>query len=50
MDVQRARLVLIVEKLIASFVDLAIEHSFFDQELRPLEVAVTGQQRVVEVE
>ena len=49
-DVERARLVLLVELLVARFVHLAVEHALLDQELRPLEVAVAGEQGVVEIE
>ena len=49
-DVERARLVLLVELLVARFVHLAVEHALLDQELRPFEVAVAGEQRVVEIE
>src|SRR5262245_36877805 len=50
MDVQRAGLVLVVELLVARFVDFAVEHALLDQELGPLEIAVAREQRVVEVE
>ncbi len=49
-DVQRARLVLLVELLVARLVHLAVEHPLLDQELRPLEVAVAGKEGVVQVE
>ena len=49
-DVQRPGLVMLEELLVARFVDFAIEHAFFDQKLCPLEIAVAGQQGVVQVE
>ena len=49
-DVQRPRLVMLEELLVARFVDFAIEHAFVDQELSPLEIAVASEQRVIEVE
>ena len=49
-DVERAGLVLLVELVVARFVDLAVEHALLDQELRPLEIAVAREQRVVEIE
>src|SRR5688572_23379 len=48
-DVERARLVLLEELLVARLVDLAVEHLLLDQELRPLEIAVAREQRVVEI-
>jgi hypothetical protein len=49
-DVERPGLVLFVEVRVACLVKLAVEHAFRDEELRPLEVGVSGEQRVVEVE
>ena len=49
-DVERARFVLLVESEIARLVELAIEHTLLDQELGPFEVAVSREQRVVQVE
>ena len=49
-DVQRAGLVLLVERTVLRFVVGALEHAAIDQELAPLVVAVAGEQRVVEVE
>ena len=49
-DVERARLVLLVEMLVARFVDLPVEHALLDQELGPLEIAVAGQERVIQIE
>ncbi len=50
MDIERAVLVLFVEFVVARLVHFAVEHALFDQELRPLEIAVARQQRVVEIE
>ena len=49
-DVERAGLVLLVELAVLRLVDVAVEHALLDQELRPLVVAVAGEQGVVEVE
>src|SRR5690349_1836088 len=50
MDVERAGLVMLVELLIARFVHFTVEHALVDEELRPLEVAVAGEQGIVEIE
>src|SRR5574341_318803 len=49
-DVERARLVLLVVLRILRLVLVARQHAAIDQELAPLVVAVAGEQRVVEVE
>ena len=49
-DIQRAGLVLIVKCLIARLVHFTVKHAALDQELRPLEIAVAGKQRVVQIE
>jgi hypothetical protein len=49
-DVERPGLVLLVEVRVACLVELAVQHALRDEELRPLEVRVAGEQRVVEVE
>ena len=49
-NVERARLVLRVERIVFGGMDLGVEHSLADQELRPFIITVTGQQGVVEVE
>jgi hypothetical protein len=50
MDVERAGLVLFVEFDVARFMHFAVEHALADQELRPLEIRIAGEQGVVEVE
>jgi len=47
---ERSGFVLLVEMPIARFVNLAVENALLDEELRPLEVAVAGEQRVIEIE
>mgnify|MGYP003444375809 CR=1 FL=1 len=49
-DVQRARLVLLVELDVLRFLQLAVDDALADQKLRPLKVGVAGEQGVVEVE
>ncbi len=49
-DVERAPLVLREELVVPRLVRRAVEHAALDQELRPLVVAVAGEERVVEVE
>ena len=49
-DVQCPGLVLLVKILIARLVDFTIEHTLLNQELRPFEIAVAGEKRIVEVE
>ena len=49
-DIERAGLVLLEKLLVAGLVDFAVEHAFLDQKLRPLEVAVAGQQGIVQIE
>ena len=49
-DIQRARLVLFVKRMIARRVQLAIQHAVLNQELRPLEVRIPGQQGIIEIE
>lgn len=49
-DVERAGLVLFVERDVLRFLHLAVEHALADEELRPGEVGVAGEQGVVEVE
>ena len=48
--IQRAGFVLLVELHVASLVDLPVQHALLDEELRPLEIAVPGQQGIVEIE
>ncbi len=50
MDIESALLVLLVESLVARLVDFAVEYSLLDQELRPLEITVARQERVIEIE
>ena len=50
MDVERARAVLLVEVMVLRLVDFPVENALLHQELRPLEVAVPGEQGVVEIE
>ena len=49
-DVERARLVLLVELDVLRLLHFAVEHALADEELRPGEVGVAGEQGVVEVE
>src|SRR5574340_869257 len=49
-DVQGARLVLLVELGVACLVDLAVEYALADEELRPFEVRIAAEQGVVEIE
>ena len=48
-DIQRAGLVLIVEMLVLRLVKFTVDHAQANQELRPFEIAVAIQQRVVQV-
>ncbi|MNC85470.1 hypothetical protein D3C83_10700 [compost metagenome] len=50
MDIESAGPVLVVEILVAGLVRFAVEDALLDQKLRPLEVAVARQQRVVQIE
>src|SRR5256885_16947751 len=50
MDVERTGHVLLVVRAVLRLVGLAVENAAIDQELPPLEVAVAGKQRVVEIE
>ncbi len=49
-NIERAGFVGFVEMAIARFVDLPIEHFLFDEELRPFEIAVSCQERVIQIE
>src|SRR2546430_1420330 len=49
-DVERAFLVLAEETVVLRLVFGAIEHAALDEELRPFVVAVSREQRVVEIE
>jgi hypothetical protein len=49
-DVQGAGLVLLVEPDVLGFLYLAVDDAFADQELRPLEIGVAGDEGVVKVE
>src|SRR5574338_1136945 len=49
-DVERSRVILLEERVVAPVVFGAVDDAESDQEARPLVVAVDGQQRVVEVE
>ncbi len=49
-DVERARLVVIVELDVLCLLHLAVDDTLADQELRPLEIGVTGEQGVVKIE
>ena len=49
-DIERAGLVLCEELVVLRFVDVTVEDALLDQELRPLVVAVAGEEGVVEVE
>ena len=49
-NIEGAVLVLLVERIVARLVHLAVEHALLGQELRPLKVAVAAQQGVVEIE
>ena len=49
-DVERAGLVLLVKLDVLGFLQLAVDNAFADQELRPFEVGIAGEQGVVEVE
>ena len=49
-DIERAGLVLREEFVVLRLVDATVEHALLDQELRPLVVAVAGEEGVVEVE
>ncbi|MNC95405.1 hypothetical protein D3C83_125180 [compost metagenome] len=50
MDVERAVLVALGEPQVPGVVLLRVQHALLDQELRPGDVAVAVEQRVVEVE
>jgi hypothetical protein len=39
-----------IEFLVFRFVDFTVQHTPADEELRPLEVGITGEQGVVKVE
>src|SRR3954463_4138519 len=49
MYIQRSGFILLVEFDILRFVHFSVEHALLNQELRPLEIAITSQKRIVEV-
>jgi hypothetical protein len=49
-NVERAGLVIGEEAGVAAFVRFSVQHAGFDQKLRPTVIAVTCDQRVVEIE
>jgi len=49
-DVERARLVLLVELGVLCLVLLALQHPLVDEELAPLVIGVARKQRIVEIE
>ena len=49
-NIQRPRLVLLVERDVLRLEQFAVEHALLNQELRPLEIAVAAQQGIVQIE